>query len=425
MANTGFAVGAALSVVAGLAAGGLTAHTLRVRRATEAPPSVSREAAMAAFEGERNEALALHMALVAEGDAPLAKYGAVGGSWSKRVTVRAGECVAVIATAFNHHRPVAVAWQGLSDDNQHIATGVSPPLSVTRTDGLVAQAQWCDAEDHTRVAVFESRALTEQVFDRPLVGTAHFAIYRGTWARVGGFTRLTRGAFASQGLRFFPPQAAVDESNAFVPPGVTMVGVPVPMRVDGARLIPSDEATYRVLYERVRGPGDRVVNPRIDGVRPQGEPWGTGLPENLMGLYESMRGERPGPPLHDPVFEAGGVRRRVLAVIDTGRLRAPCVTLMFTRLLFLHGAALWRHDGAPGDAGVPLDARENTVLDRRCPAHGTSVYAVDERDQEEWLLRVFADPLPAPVAPAVDATGPAADEPASHGRRRHGRRHRR
>ncbi len=417
MQNPWRTLGVGLSVVAGLGAGGVTASAMRVRRSTEAPPEIERAAAMRAFEAERAVAVGLHMSLAEEAQAPAQNSGAIGGVWSHRIAVGARECVAVIATTYGHHGPVALALQARSDDDEHIARGMIAPLSLTRAEGgLVAQVQWCEAEAHTRVAVFETRALTPRVFERPLSATVHFAVYRGAWDAVGGTPALRRGAFASWALRQFPPQYAVDESRAHAPAGGRMLGVAVPIRPDGARLLPANAATYEALYERARSGRDVVVNPRIDPSRPADEPWGTGLPVDLTGLYQRLRGERDATPLRDPVFAAGSGHRRVLAVVDAESLGAPCVALMFTRVLYLHRAVVWRH-GSPSDAGTLLDARENSVVDRVCPARGVSLYSVDDRDQEDWIVRVFA--LPAPEATAAPGE-PAAEEPAPRGSHRRG-----
>ncbi len=413
MQNPWRALGVGLSVVAGLGAGGVTASTMRVRRSSEAPPEIERAAAMRAFESERAVAVGLRMTLAEEAQAPAEKSGAIGGVWSRRIALGARECVAVIATAYGHHSPVALALQARSDDDAHIATGMVAPLSLTRAEGgLVAQVQWCEAEAHTRVAVFETRALTPRVFERPLTATVHFAVYRGAWDAVGGTTRLRRGAFASWALRQFPPQYAVDESRAHVPTDGRMLGVAVPIRPDGARLLPANAATYGALYERARSGRDVVVNPRIDPSRPPDEPWGTGLPVDLTGLYQRLRGDRDATPPTDPVFEVGGGHRRVLAVVDAASLGAPCVALMFTRIFYEHRAVVWRHE-SPADAGRLLDARENSVVDRMCPARGVTLYSVDDRDQEDWFMRVFA--LPAPEAPAQLEAPVAEDAPPAHG----------
>lgn len=413
MQNPWRALGVGLSVVAGLGAGGVTASTMRVRRSSEAPPEIERAAAMRAFESERAVAVGLRMTLAEEAQAPAEKSGAIGGVWSRRIAIGARECVAVIATTYGHHSPVALALQARSDDDAHIATGMVAPLSLTRAEGgLVAQVQWCEAEAHTRVAVFETRALTPRVFERPLTATVHFAVYRGAWDAVGGTPRLRRGAFASWALRQFPPQYAVDESRAHVPTDGRMLGVAVPIRPDGARLLPANAATYGALYERARSGRDVVVNPRIDPSRPPDEPWGTGLPVDLTGLYQRLRGDRDATPPTDPVFEVGGGHRRVLAVVDAASLGAPCVALMFTRIFYEHRAVVWRHE-SPADAGRLLDARENSVVDRMCPARGVTLYSVDDRDQEDWFMRVFA--LPAPEAPAQPEAPVAEDAPHAHG----------
>jgi hypothetical protein len=423
------ALGVGLSVIAGLGAGTLTASTLRVRRATEAPPEIDRAAAMRAFETERAVATELHFVLAEEAQAPAEKSGAIGGVWSHRLSIGARECVAVIATTYGNHRPVALALQARSDDDLHISTGMIAPLSLTRADGgLVAQVQWCDAEEHTRVAIFETLALTSRVFERPLTATVHFAVYRAPWDAVGGTPRLRRGVLASWALRQFPPAYALDESRAHVPRDGRLLGVPVPIRPDGARLLPANAATYESLYERVRSGRDVVVNPRIDPSRPLDEPWGTGLPVDLTGLYQRLRGERDSTAPADPVFAVGDRHRRVLAVVDTAHLGAPCVGLMFTRVFYEHRAVVWRHEPVATDDGHPLDALENSVLDRRCPARGIAVYSVDDRDQEDWILRVFALPTPAdPVAAEVAPTASETEDDAPGASHPHGstRRHRR
>lgn len=403
-----------LSVIAGLGAGTLTATTLRVRRATEAPPEIDRAAVMRAFEAERAVATGLHFALAEEAQAPAEKSGAIGGVWSHRLSIGARECVAVIATTYGNHRPVALALQARSDDDLHISTGMIAPLSLTRADdGLVAQVQWCEAEAHTRVAVFETMALTSRVFERPLTATVHFAVYRAPWDAVGGTPRLRRGALASWALRQFPPAYALDESRAHIPVDGRLLGVPVPIRPDGARLLPANGATYESLYERVRSGRDVVVNPRIDPSRPLDEPWGTGLPVDLTGLYQRLRGDRDSTAPADPVFAVADRHRRVLAVVDAAHLGSPCVALMFTRVFYEHRAAVWRHEPVATDEGRRLEALENSVVDRQCPARGIAIYSVDDRDQEDWILRVFALPPPtgtvaaAPVASAEDAQEPS------------------
>lgn len=411
-------VGCALSVLAGLAATWLTAHGLRERRhLTEAPPAIPRDAALRAFETERVIARALGMTRSAEGDAPLTPRTGGQGSWTLQVPVAARECVAVIAAVYGHHVPVALALQSVTDDPSHIATDSSEPLTLERTDGgLVLQVQWCQAEERPRNAVLETRGIAMGASPRPLTGMVHYGVFRAPWNTVGGPMRLRRGTPRAWALRQFPPEYAVEEGNRSIPSDGRLLGVPIPIHTWGARLIPGTEATYRALYTLVQADSSHAVNPRVDASHVPGDPWESGLPNNFSELYATLRGNLPAPRLHEPVFDTGSERRRVLAVLDTERLGAPCILLHFTRLLFLHGAALRRHDASTGSTGVALSSQENTALDRHCPARGVSVYSVAETDQEAWLLRVFA--LPAPAMPEGTVVG-------AEGRGQRHRRHRR
>jgi len=413
------ALGFGASAVAGVVAAWLTAQGLRARRhLTEPPPAITREAAMRAFDEERAVARSLGMTRSAEGDAPLERRSDAQGTWSLRVPVDARECVAVIAAVYGHHAPAALALQSVTDDASRIAADSSEPITAERTDGgLVLQVQWCQAEERPRSAVLETRAIASGAFPQPLTGTVHYAVFRAPWNAVGGPMRLLRGTPRAWALRQFPPAYAVEEGDRAIPAGATALGVAVPIRTQSARLIPGNAATYRALYERVRGAGAAAVNPRVDASQLPGDPWESGLPSNFTELYTSLKGDGPGPRLHEPLFDAGGGRRRVLAAVDVGALGAPCVALHFTRLLFLHGASLRRHDaGDAGAAGTELAAQENAVVDRRCPAGGVSLYSVAEGDQEAWLLRVFA--LPAPAAVGTGAGAATGAEESGRWRRR-------
>ncbi|MFO0604467.1 MAG: hypothetical protein U0324_14900 [Polyangiales bacterium] len=415
------ALGFGASAVAGVVAAWLTAQGLRARRhLTEPPPAITRDAAMRAFDEERAVARSLGMTRSAEGDASLERRSDSQGMWSLRVPVDARECVAVIAAVYGHHAPMALALQSVTDDASRIAADSSEPITVERTDGgLVLQVQWCQAEERPRSAVLETRAIASGAFPQPLTGTVHYAVFRAPWNVVGGPMRLRRGTPRAWALRQFPSAYAAEEGERAIPTGATALGVPVPLRTQSARLIPGNAATYRALYERVRGAGTEAVNPRVDASLLPGDPWESGLPSNFTELYASLKGDGPGPRLHEPMFDAGSGRRRLLAAVDVGALGAPCVALHFTRLLFLHGASLRRHEAAgEGAAGTELAAQENAVVDRRCPAEGVSLYSVAEGDQEEWLLRVFA--LPAPVAAGAGAGAATGAE--ERGRRRHRRR---
>ena len=406
--------GLAASAVAGALAAWLTASALRERaHQRAAPPAIGREAAMRAFEEERALALSLGMTRSEEGDTALTRRTDIEGTWTLRVPVAARECVAVIAAVYGHHAPTALALQSVTDSSARIAADSSEPITVERTDGgVVLQVQWCQAEERPRNAVLETRAVALGPFAQPLAGTVHHAVFRAPWNVVGGPTRLRRGTPRAWALRQFPAAYAEEAAQRWVPADARPLGVAVPIRVQGARLIPGSAATYRALYARVKGRGEAAVNPRVDGSQVPGDPWEMGLPSNFTELYAALRGDVAGQRLQDPLFDAEpGRRRRVLAAVDIGRLGASCVALHFTRLLFLHGAALRRHGPDVDDVGVDLPPSENSVLDRVCPAAGVALYSVAEGDQEDWALRVYA--LPEPAAPAAP-TGAA--EPR---RRRH------
>jgi hypothetical protein len=408
--------GFGVSAVAGVLTAWLTASALRERpHERAAPPAITREAALRAFDEERALALSLGMTRGEEGDAALTRRTDIEGTWTLRVPLAARECVAVIAAVYGHHAPTALALQSVTDSSARIAGDSSEPITVERTEGaVVLQVQWCQAEERPRNAVLETRAIAVGPFAQPLVGTVHYAVFRAPWNVVGGPTRLRRGTPRAWALRQFPPTYAEEAALRFVPAGARPLGPPVPIRVQGARLIPGSATTYRALYERVKGRGAAPVNPRVDGSLVPGDPWEMGLPSNFTELYASLRGDGAGQRLQDPLFDAEpGRRRRVLAAVDAGGLGASCVALHFTRLLFLHGASLRRHGPDVGDVGADLTASENAVVDRICPAAGVALYSVAEGDQEDWLLRVYG--LPDPVSPAA----PGAPAEPRRRRRRH------
>jgi hypothetical protein len=426
--KTGVAiVGVTLSLLAGIAAANVTARVLRKRHVQEIAPSISRAAAMRAFDAERALAVSMRMTMSEERDAPVVAMGSLHGSWSTRVEINALECVAVIATAYGNFVPRVMALQAITDDATRMAAGLGEPLTSTDAQGgLVTQVQWCSHEAWPRQAVLELRPLTERVFPTPLTGTVHYAIFRGSWRTVGGITALRRGTPRSSAIRQFPPHYAFEASTAHLPSEGRLVGVPLPLHTESARLIPANEATYRALITRVRGTSLDAVNPRVDPTREPGEPWGTGLPQNLMGTYREILGDVEAVRVHAPVYDNGdGHFRRVLAVIDTDRLQASCAAVVLTRLLYMHGASARKHTTALTDQGTELPSTENVVTDRVCPARGTVIYTVDEHDQEDWLLRVFA--LPPPPLPVTPSAAPPTDSHEEHtssrSRRRHHHRH--
>lgn len=424
------ALGLLGSALAGAAAAWVTAHGLRARRhLTEPPPAIARAATDRAFAAESALAESLGMTRGEAGEAPVLPRTDALGVWTLRVPVAARECVAVIAAVYGHHAPTALALQSVTDDPSRIATAPAEPITVDAAGGgVVTQVQWCQAEERPRQAVLETRAIAEGAFPRPLTGTVRYAVFRGSWSAVGGVAALRRGAPRAWVLRQFPPEYAVAEGDRAIPPGASPLGVAVPLRTQAARLIPGHAGTYRALYAMVKGRGTAAVNPRVDAAQLPGDPWESGLPNNFRELFDGLRGEAPAPRLHEPLFDGSDGRRRVLAVLDTGALGRGCVALHFTRLLFLHGATLRRHDAGGGD--TELTPQANAVVDRRCPAAGVSLYSAPEGDREDWLLRVFAlpeAPEAAGTATATAAESGAEPTPASGetpARRRHRRRRR-
>lgn len=360
---------------------------------TRLPPlplrAIDRAEALAVFEGERALATQLGMTLAEEGEAPVTLVDGVG-VWRRPIALGARECVAVIVTAYGYQSPRAVAVQDLAADSSRITTYPVAPLSVHRgSEGLVAQTQWCNWDAQPRVAVAETRG-TDTLMNSPYhEGVLHFAVYRGPWSRVGGPLALTRGELSSAGLASLGPEPAVLAGQSQVPPGARSMGAAIDLTMGGARLLPASATTYQRLYDAVRGDLDVGVNPRVDPFVPPGDRWGLGLPVNFRQVTESaLRGARQ-PPLHDAVIEVGENRfRRVLLVVDLGRLGASCATLVFTRLVVAQGASLTRHQGA--GPGVALPSQGNVVIDRQCPASGVAIYTASDSDQETYRLNVYA-----------------------------------
>jgi hypothetical protein len=382
-------LGLAIALVVALFAGLFVAYGLRARLPPLAPRAVTRAEAMAAFEGERALAVQRGMALAEEGEAPVTLVGTVG-VWRHPLPLGARECAAVIVTAYGYQSPRAVAVQDVAADSSRITTYPIAPLSIhAGGEGLVAQAQWCNWEAQARVAVAETRPLLATTPSPYEQGVLHFAVYRGAWERVGGAGALTRGALSAQGLAALGPEPAALATAAQVPAGARALGAPIDLTMAGARLVPAGAATYQRLYDAVRGDLDVGVNPRVDPFVPPGDRWGLGLPVNFQQVAASARRGADPAPLHDAVIEVGFNRfRRVLAVVDLGRLGAPCATLLFTRLVVGQGAGVTRHD-ADGRA-TPLESVGNVARDGACPARGTAIYTADDGDQEAYRLTAYA-----------------------------------
>jgi hypothetical protein len=390
MKNTLRVLGLSIALVGGVFVALFVAFGMRARL----PPTlraITRAEALAAFEGERLVATQLGMALAEEGETPVTLVDGVG-VWRRPIALGARECVAVIVAAYGHQSPRAVAVQDVRADSSRITTSPLAPLSVHRgAEGIVAQTQWCNWSAEARVAVAETRPTDPAAGSAFRDAVLHFAVYRGTWERVGGPGNLTRGDLSESGLASLGTEPAVIAAQSQVPAGARSLGAPIDLTLAGARLLPANGVTYQRLYDAVRGDLAGGVNPRIDPFVPPGDRWGLGLPVDFREVVVAALRGAVQPPLHDAVLEVGAGRfRRVVLVVDRARLGASCVTLLFTRLAVGQGAALWRHDGVgPGEA---LVGEGNAVRDRACPATGVALYTADDTDQRTYRLDVYATP---------------------------------
>lgn len=382
-------LGLSISFVGALFVFAFVAYGMRARLPDPPLPAIPRARALAALDAERAAATALGMTLAEEGEAAVTLVDGTG-VWRRPVAVGAHECVAVIVTAFGYQSPRGVALQDAAADSSRITEYPIAPLSLGRWgEGLTAQAQWCDWEARPRVAVAETRGIDPLSSSPYRDGVVHYAIYRGPWGRVGGPTALTRGTLSAQGLASLGPEPAALAARPQVPAGGRALGAPFVLTMAGARLLPANATTYQRLYDAVRGDLAVGVNPRVDPFVPPGDRWGLGLPVNFQEVVASARRGAAPIPVHDAVIEVGDNRfRRVLLVVDRGRLGASCATLMFTRLVVAQGAAVSRHDA---DGSVHALAVEgNVARDVACPASGVAVYSVGDADQEPYRLDVFA-----------------------------------
>lgn len=419
--------GAAASVIFGLVVFAFVSTLTRVHLPPEDVREVTKPLADQALDAERPAATEIGMTLAEEGEAQL-QVTADTGLWTQPIQLHARECVAVIAAVYGGRSPRALALQSVPPDNGRIAWSPVAPLAVTRSEGQVAaQVQWCEWEAHARTIVLETRSLLESSDYYTLPGKVHFAIYRGAWDRVGGFSRLRRGTFSSDALGAFPAEAAQSEIAGLVPAVARPLGGPIALTLDGARLIPTSAETYRALYERVRGDLETGVNPRVDPSQPPGVPWMTGLPLNLRELQGSLLDGHPLPSVQDAVIEAGpNTFRRTLAVIDRGRLGARCVTLVFTRALFGHAPNVRRYTPDRSERPVELESVGASARDTVCPAQGIALYTVPDTQQNPYTLRMYAQPESArEINARADGTPPESDEDATDERRSRHRRTRR
>lgn len=384
-------LGLAVSLVGAMFASMAVAFGMRER--LPAPPlrAITAAEAAVAFDVERAAAAQLGMTLAEEGEAPVTTVNGLG-VWRRPVALGAQECVAVIVSVRGYQAPRAVALQHPAADSSRITRHPTRPLSVHQgNEGLAAQAQWCNWEPGSAVAVAETRSLDPDLASPFRDGVLRYAVYRGPWARVGGPAALTRGELSARGLADLGPEPAVLAGAALMAGNARSLGAPIDITLAGARLVPANATTYRRLYEAVRGRLEEPVNPRVDPFVPAGDRWGLGLPVNAREVIAGVLRGADAPPLHDPVIEVGRNRfRRVIAVVDRGRLGASCVRLTFTRLVVGHGARVYRYDEGDSDVGSALATQGNVATDVSCPATGVTTYAVDDTDQETYRLNVWA-----------------------------------
>ncbi len=383
-------LGLAVSLVGAMFASMAVAFGMRERLPPPPLRAITAAEAAAAFDVERTAATQLGMTLAEEGEAPVTAVSGLG-VWRRPIALGAQECVAVIVSVRGYQAPRAVALQNPAADSSRITLYPTRPLSVHQgNEGLAAQTQWCNWTPGSAIAVAETRSLdpvSDSVFRDAVL---HYAVYRGPWTRVGGPTALTRGELSARGLADLGPEPAV-LGGAAMAANARSLGAPIDITLAGARLVPANATTYRRLYEAVRGRLEEPVNPKVDPFVPPGDRWGLGLPVNAREVIAGVLHGADPPPLHDPVIEVARNRfRRVIAVVDRGRLGASCVRLTFTRLVVGHGARVYRYDDSDSDIGSALATQGNVATDVSCPATGVATYAVDDTDQESYRLNVWA-----------------------------------
>lgn len=385
------ALGLLISLMGAVFVFGAVAFGTRTRLPLPPLRVIAPAEAQAAFDVERAAATQLGMTLAEEGEEAVTAVNALG-VWRRPVALGARECVAVIVAVRGYQAPRALALQGAGSDSSRITYHPVRPLSLHQgNEGLAAQVQWCNWEPKPAMAVAETRSLDGDLSSPYRDAVLHYAVYRAPWDRVGGPLALNRGELSARALADLGPDPAMLATASMVPATARSLGAPIDITMAGARLVPANATTYRRLYEAVRGRLTEPVNPRVDPFVPPGDRWGLGLPVNTREVTAGVLRGAAAPPLHDAVLEIGENRfRRVLAVVDRGRLGASCVRLMFTRLVVGLGATVYRYDEADPDVGAALAAQRNVASDLACPASGVAVYAVDDTDQEPYRLSVFA-----------------------------------
>lgn len=374
-------LGVMISATLGAITAMLVAAGAAPRRWEESGGLITPAAVDAALRSEGEVARSIGMSLAAQGRGNLT-LGGGSGAWSMPLRIEAGECVALLAGIDGRARVQQVAIQSESRTRDIIAHDA---LAVGGNGGgVVAHAQWCEREAITRVAVVTGEAVSSG----SRLAAEHalrWAVYRGTWARVGGPAGLTRGRLRAESLEGLGDDLAAQLAESALPPARRR-GPEVPITFGAARLLPADAETYAALLAASVAHENPQVNPRVDPTVIPAAPWTTGLPINFAAVRASS-GVDLSPALHDPVADLGlNDFRRVLAVVHRGRLGEPCTGVALARNRFGYRPQVQARqtDGTVRD----LPERGNVAFDAQCPVQGPTVYLAPFRDHDRWTLHV-------------------------------------
>ncbi|MEZ4393889.1 MAG: hypothetical protein R3A48_22680 [Polyangiales bacterium] len=384
------ALGGMISATLGVLVALVVAAATADRRQVEQGGVIDARDVRRAMTAEGEVARRAGMSLSAEGEGALALRGS-RGAWSMPLRVGAGECVAVVVGISGRQRVQHVGLQLMSRAPDVVADDA---MSLGSSGGgLVAHTQWCEREAVERRAV----AVGEGVVSGSLRSAEHalrWAVYRGPWRAVGGPAGLTRGRLRPESLEALGADLALQQAEGLVNPS-RLLGPMIPISMGYARLLPSDAVTYRALVQASTMNENAQVNPRVDTSLVTWARWNTGLPVNFATVRRES-GADLSAANHDPVVDLGlNDFRRVLAVIDRGRLGVACAEVALVRHRLGYRAVVEALD-ADGSRH-PLDADQNVAFDARCPASGPTVYLAPVSDHDPWtvgLLRTSAPDAP-------------------------------
>lgn len=332
-------------------------------------PPVTQAAAAAAVLREQQHATALGLVLAGGDPQPVVTRGTVP---PLDVTLAAGECAAFVATAWGRQQIESVSVSDAASDGVPLATDEA-------SSALAAQVQWCT----DRPATLRWRATLRSRGDEG-EGLYQGRLYRGPGAAFGGLDGIRRGTPTLAGGRW--PRAETFLANATArAAGLVPAGPDVVIPGSAAVLLPEDAETYRVLHRHAQGNTSDSVSPRVAPL-PANVPaaW---RPAGLLPIA-TLRAQvtpLPDPGPQFPFLAYGGVRR-VLAVLDGGRLGFRCAQVRLLRLHLGREARVTRHTSA----GVTELARDhNEAHDTACSDARVATYTVDDADQETYVLRLY------------------------------------